>query len=185
MRITLLRVKKNLRIQGGIVMSPHRWRRWVAATLIGLGAWTGAAQADDTVLVVPAKPARTPLINWPSLFKPQKPQVIVIKKQDGAAPKQEGVVQASVDAEPNIPADPEWKTVRRHPLHDWLDDHTRSCGCWADYNSDYGCSSLHSECVFIFGSCRHFWREPCFKSPPPSPFGPGYDCPPGSPCAKH
>jgi hypothetical protein len=173
-------------------MSPQHVRRWVVATLVGLGAWVGSARADDTIIVVPAKPARTPLITWPSIFKTQKQeQVIVVRKQDGgaqkqegAAQKQEGVQQVSVSNEPNVSYDPELKTVRRNPFHDWMDDHVRSRCCWADYNSDYSCSSLHSECVFIFGSCRHFWREPCFKSPPPSPFGPAYDCPPGGPCAS-
>jgi hypothetical protein len=180
-------------------MSPHLLRRWAVATLVGLGAWAGTARADETIIVVPAKPARTPLITWPSWFKAQKQeQVVVVQKQggavqtqqgavqtqQGAVQTQEGVQQVSVSNEPNVSYDPDYKTVRRNPFHDWMDDRPRSNCCWADYNTDYGCSSLHSECVFIFGSCRHFWREPCFRSPPPSPFGPAYDCPPGSPCAK-
>jgi hypothetical protein len=173
-------------------MSPHLLRRWVVAALVGLCAWAGSVRADDTVIVVPAKPARTPFINWSVLFRTQKQEQVVVvqkqegvvQKQEGKAQKQEGVQQASVSSEPNNSYDPEGKTVRRWPLHDWFDDHTRGCGCWADYNTDYGCSSLHSECVFIFGSCRHFWREPCFRSPPPSPFGPSYDCPPNGLCTK-
>jgi hypothetical protein len=140
------------------------------------------------VIVVPVKPARTPLINWPGLFKSrQQEQAFVVQKKVGATQstqKQEGVQQVSVSNEPNVSYDPELTTVRRNPLHDWLDDRPRSHCCWSDYNSDYNCSSLHSECVFIFGSCRQFWREPCFNGPPPSPFGPAYDCPPGSPCGR-
>jgi hypothetical protein len=166
-------------------MSPHLLRRWVAVALVGLGAWAGSARADDTVIVVPAKPARTPLINWSVLFRTHKQeQVVVVQKSEGAVPKQEGVVQTSGATDPNVSYDPEWKTVRPRPVRDWFDDHTRGCGCWADYNTDYNCGSFYSECVFIFGSCRHFWREPCFKSPPPSPFGPGYDCPPNGLCTK-
>jgi hypothetical protein len=52
----------------------------------------------------------------------------------------------------------------------WLQRH---CGlnCWASFNG-YGCSSLHSELAFIFGSCRTFFSEPCLKGPPPSPLPP-------------
>jgi hypothetical protein len=31
------------------------------------------------------------------------------------------------------------------------------------------CGSLKSECVFLFGSCRQFFGEPCFKGPDPYP----------------
>lgn len=39
-------------------------------------------------------------------------------------------------------------------------------GC---YPADIGCSSLKSECIFFFGSCRQFFGEPCLKGPPPPP----------------
>jgi hypothetical protein len=40
-------------------------------------------------------------------------------------------------------------------------------GCYANFN-DYTCSSLKSECAYIFGSCRIFFGEPCFTGAPPS-----------------
>jgi hypothetical protein len=46
-------------------------------------------------------------------------------------------------------------------------------GCYGNFN-DYSCGSLHSECQFIFGSCRTFYGEACLKGPPPSPI-PGFD----------
>jgi hypothetical protein len=44
-------------------------------------------------------------------------------------------------------------------------------GCWASHNG-YTCGSLQSEGVFIFGSCRAFYGEPCLKGPPPPPWSP-------------
>jgi hypothetical protein len=58
----------------------------------------------------------------------------------------------------------------KHPLWDWV-AHGRPLGCWASFNG-YGCSSLHSECGFIFGSCRTFYGEPCLKGAPPSALPP-------------
>jgi hypothetical protein len=52
----------------------------------------------------------------------------------------------------------------------WFQRHF-GLGCWASFNG-YGCSSLHSELAFIFGSCRTFYSEPCLKGPPPSPLPP-------------
>jgi hypothetical protein len=56
------------------------------------------------------------------------------------------------------------------PLLDWARYHRPLC-CWASFNG-YGCSSLHSELGFVFGSCRTFFGEPCLKGPPPSPLPP-------------
>jgi hypothetical protein len=58
----------------------------------------------------------------------------------------------------------------RHPIRDWW--HTgRPLFCWASFNG-YGCSSRHATAVFIFGSCRQFYSEPCLKGPPPSALPP-------------
>jgi hypothetical protein len=53
-----------------------------------------------------------------------------------------------------------------NPVVQWL--HSRSWYCWAHHNT-LGCSSLCSELTFVFGSCREFYGEPCFKGPPPPP----------------
>jgi hypothetical protein len=41
-------------------------------------------------------------------------------------------------------------------------------GCWAHHNQPR-CGSLRLELVFLFGSCRAFFGEPCLKEPPPTP----------------
>ncbi len=46
-------------------------------------------------------------------------------------------------------------------------------GCYANFN-DYSCSNLHTELLWVFGSCRQFYGERCLKGPPPSPV-PGFD----------
>jgi hypothetical protein len=45
-------------------------------------------------------------------------------------------------------------------------------GCASNHNT-MGCGSLRSEITFIFGSCRAFYGEPCFKDPAVPPLPPG------------
>jgi hypothetical protein len=140
-------------------------RRSVIALLVGLGAWAGSVRASDPAPATPAPTTVRTVFTLPGGYK--------VTKQE--------VQQTSASTVPNIGTDPDKQTVRPRPGCEWWEDHVRRCGCWADYNSDYNCGSFHSECRFIFGSCRQFWREPCFTAPPPSPFGPEYDCPPTHP----
>jgi hypothetical protein len=58
-------------------------------------------------------------------------------------------------------------------LHSQILNRLRSRCCWSHHNS-YSCGSLKSECVFIFGSCRAWYGEPCVKGPPPIAAPPGY-----------
>ena len=55
----------------------------------------------------------------------------------------------------------------------------RPLGCWSSFNG-YGCTSLKSSLVFIFGSCRDFYAEPCLKGPPPSALPPWAGTRPGA-----
>jgi hypothetical protein len=67
----------------------------------------------------------------------------------------------------------EGESEKYHPVGQWLKDRpcfrwvSNQC-CWAHHNT-LGCSSLASEYMFMFGSCRQFYGEPCFKGPPPPP----------------
>src|SRR5947209_13372277 len=81
------------------------------------------------------------------------------------------------------PADQDPQTVRPH----LLDPHQPHpvlkalhvpvpLGCWASHNG-YSCGSAKSECIFVFGSCRQFFGEPCLKGPPPPPWSPEANLP--------
>jgi hypothetical protein len=62
---------------------------------------------------------------------------------------------------------------RPQPIHDCL--RSLNIGCFATHNS-VGCGSLKAECVYMFGSCRAFYGEPCLPPPPGvhgSPYGNG------------
>lgn len=67
---------------------------------------------------------------------------------------------------------------RPRPLQNRIQNSDR-CGCWAHHNL-IGCGSFHSECTFIFGSCRTFFGLPCLKGQPPL-FGPNPSLPPSMP----
>jgi hypothetical protein len=62
------------------------------------------------------------------------------------------------------PTGPEPK--RYHPISNAI--HQHPCYCVAHHNG-LGCGNLKAECVFIFGGCREFYGEPCFKGPDPYP----------------
>jgi len=61
----------------------------------------------------------------------------------------------------------------RHPLANWAFNHPWYC---VTHHNNMGCGSLKSDCVFIFGSCREFFVEPCYQGPSP------YTRPPRQPC---
>jgi hypothetical protein len=62
--------------------------------------------------------------------------------------------------------------IHSRPIRSWLNS-PEPHGCYSHFN-DYSCSSLDSECKFLFGGCRVFFGERCLKGPPPSPL-PGFD----------
>lgn len=44
--------------------------------------------------------------------------------------------------------------------------------CWASPNS-MGCGNLKTDFLFVFGSCRQWYGEPCLNGPPPPVAPPG------------
>jgi hypothetical protein len=40
--------------------------------------------------------------------------------------------------------------------------------CWTHFNSDYTCYSWLAEAQFIFGDCKSFFGEPCWRGGPPA-----------------
>jgi len=67
------------------------------------------------------------------------------------------------DQEEAAPAPP-----KNRPWQKLFNSHGMCCA--SDFD-DLACGSFWSECKFIFGSCRTFFREPCVPSSPH--FGPG------------
>jgi hypothetical protein len=69
--------------------------------------------------------------------------------------------------------------VHKGPVRDYVHEcmHHLGVGCWSHHNM-YTCSSFHSEFIFVFGSCRQFFGEPCLPGPPEPPMPPGYGPPP-------
>jgi hypothetical protein len=120
------------------------------ALAVGLGWLAGALRAQDTL------PPPRRLLEAP----PQEYVAPVAVEAQGAVP---------VEAMPPGEGGPGCDHKHRGPICRYL----ASLGCWSHHNS-YSCSSLKSECVFIFGSCRAWHCEPCFKSPPPIAAPPGY-----------
>jgi hypothetical protein len=75
-------------------------------------------------------------------------------------------------ADPTVPPS---KGPIRDCVHGWM--HRKGMGCWS-HNNAYLCGSWKSECIFVFGSCREFFGEPCLPGPPQPLMPPGYGPPP-------
>jgi hypothetical protein len=54
--------------------------------------------------------------------------------------------------------------------------HRFGVGCWSDHTLPI-CGNGHTHLVFIFGSCKSFFGEPCLakRKPPLVPVPPGYE----------
>ena len=50
------------------------------------------------------------------------------------------------------------------PVAKWAHNHPYYC---VSHHNSPGCGSLKAECAFLFGGCRLFYGEPCFKGPSP------------------
>lgn len=133
--------------------------RWIPRTCIVLGIWLGLAGAR--VLAQP--PNTLPLLPSPV------PPVTYHAIPSGEA--------AGMSLEPPLAPVAEGE-VQRGPIRRFLYKVTHPF-CWTTHNH-FGCSSLHSEATFAFGSCRAFFGQACLKGPPADDV-PGSSCGCGSP----
>jgi hypothetical protein len=122
-------------------MATGKFAQMPLAALIGLGTLAGFVRADD---------GKTPGATLP-------PPRAVVGDQEGivVTPQLEG---QSAGAE-----------AQQHPFGQGIKDYFQKHGwcCYSSHNS-FTCGTLKSECIFIFGSCRDFFGEPCLKGPPAS-----------------
>jgi hypothetical protein len=154
-------------------MSDSLLRRALLATALGLGITAGLARAQPP-LAMPAPPAPAPqtgsgiappAVPTPSATQPVQPtQAFPLETSSGAAPCVDGT------------ATPEKKKLlsclRPRTVIQAVQSH-RPFGCYSSLY-DYSCTNLHTELLFIFGSCRQFYGERCLKERPISPV-PGFD----------
>ena len=135
--------------------------RAVLAIALGLGVMAGLIRADEALPLPSAAPPSAPV-----------------------------VMQHGPLGEPDyyVPQDavlPEWRVVPQGPGHpSSFRERVRNCVtnflaadvpafCYAHHNS-VGCGNFKSEFNFMFGSCRTFYGESCFRGPPPQPMPAGY-----------
>jgi hypothetical protein len=81
---------------------------------------------------------------------------------------------------PYIPVGPTPPPVPARSGHWWK----KPCGCYANVNCE-GCWNCKADYIFVFGSCRKFFSQPCLKEVPPVPLPEGYtpaDLRPQKPC---
>jgi hypothetical protein len=139
----------------------HGWMpRAVLATVLGLGVMAGLLRADEAHPLPAGVPDSAPLIHQPApLAEP------VIPSRDAVLPEWRVVSPGAIPP-----------TSFRERVHNCITKVLVAdvpVFCWAHHNSP-GCGNFCSEFNFIFGSCRTFYGERCYRGPPPVPFVPGY-----------
>ena len=125
-------------------------RRALLAAALGLGVTAGLARAEEKVLALPTPTVAPPTEMMPHEIAPEAAAEAAPAQGQGCGTRHR--VLALLRPRTYIEA-----LRSGQPL-----------GCYAHHN-DYSCGSLHSECTFLFGSCRQFYGEPCLKGPPPLP----------------
>jgi hypothetical protein len=142
----------------------NRWQ-WCAslAVMAGFGFGASVVQAQVGVMVQPAAPG--PVLA-PQVYPPGAglPGQLAPPSAFATAPAT-GAGDFST-AENNI-----YEPVPGRPIRNAF--HRMGVCCWTHFNT-FGCGSLHADWLFVFGSCRQFFGEPCYRGPPEPPLPPGY-----------
>jgi hypothetical protein len=89
-----------------------------------------------------------------------------------------GVWAGLARSEEQILAPSEMPKPPAPPITRWFQRH--HC-CCASHHNDLGCTSGKADFMFIFGSCRTFYLEPCPQGPTPYRYAPPKATNPGSP----
>jgi hypothetical protein len=148
-----------LKRKRGRPMQQGKFLRALLAISVGLGVMEGGIRAQDPRPVPLPAPSTGPIMEQPAPFgEPFVSGDVTGSGRSGAA---EGGKRH--------------KTFKEC-VRNYFQSNVPIC-CWAHHNS-VGCGNIWSEFVFVFGSCRSFYGEPCLPRPPPPPaaqgYGPGY-----------
>lgn len=149
-----------MRRERGRPMQQGWFARAVLAMALGLGVTAGLMRADEALpLPNPVAPP-SPAIHYPAPLVEPAPY-----SSDVVLPPRRVVGQG--------PIEPSSLRERARACATRYLTATVPAFCWAHHNSP-GCGNFYSEFNFIFGSCRTFYGEPCFRGPPPLPVPAGY-----------
>jgi hypothetical protein len=132
--------------------------RAVLAIALGLGVMAGLIRADEALPLPNPAPPTAPVMSQ------------AVPLGEPAHYSQDAVLPEWPKVELNRPSS------LRERVHNGITKRLVAdvpAFCWAHHNS-VGCGNFFSEFNFIFGSCRTFYGETCFKGPPPQPMPAGY-----------
>jgi len=154
-------------------------KRWLLCVGVAVCfAWcmgTALATAQEAMPSLGFAPA-TPAANVPEVIVPQAAGSVRVTSAESPAPTVpcNGVTEAAPCScqgrlEENGPRRPMCDCLQRsleyvgRPVVNCLN--RKGVGCCGTLN-DFGCTSGYAQIIFIFGSCREFFGEPCVPPPP-------------------
>jgi hypothetical protein len=147
-------------------MQPGCFPRAILAALLGLGVMAGLLQAADA-LPMPNSPPPTTLV--PPI--PEQGPILTQPTQTFGPAPMPTVQQPFATGDVVYPGAPPKTVEKPHSICGCIKRYFIAnvpiC-CWATHNT-LGCGNFGSEFNFVFGSCRTFYGEPCYRGPPPPP----------------
>ena len=193
------------KLRGWLVVGSLFCSSFVQAQVVppGSDAMPQVSPTAAPPMLQPSLPAARPLANDimlnPDFIQPPLPVYLTPTGQPKPLPVTQPAPQEPISVTPNAvtqSCDSCAGTSSRWTFANWLNrKQCNSCdgnggpfghgkyrllgGRCYDHIDDYNtCTTLQTECRFIFGSCRAFFGETCYKEPPPVPVPPGYALPP-------
>lgn len=163
-----------------------QWHIWPAVLIVAAGTFAKGSAQDPPGVVLPqarsavipsptviAAPQQSAVIPPPMVVAPEQPSSVFVPPT--ASPGWPAYIgtelspyQTGPYGVPYMPIPPEPPPARAG--HWWQ----KPCGCYSDINSA-SCWNCKTYWIFVFGSCRQFFGEPCIKQVPAFPLPAGYD----------
>jgi hypothetical protein len=140
--------------------------RAMLAAVLGFGVPAGLLRAADAFPM--PNPPPTPALVAPV---PEQPPIMIDPPHTFPPPPSPSAQPPFAPGDVVYPGAPPKLVEKPHSfggcIKRYLIKNVPIC-CWATHNT-LGCGNFASEFHFIFGSCRTFYSEPCFRGPPPPP----------------